>query len=101
MENLDFEPAFTETEIKEIEKSCQHNIEQFCLNRRVALSILGLGKEELCRRVASDPRTYKHLLRSLEECMKSLKAQLEIMDTTQSRLIVAIGEQMGVEGEIH
>lgn len=101
MDNLDFEPAFTEAEIREIEKSCQHNIEQFCMNRRVALNILGLGKEELCKRVASDPRTYKHLLQSLEECMDSLKAQLEIMDTTQARLVVAVGEQMEVERDIH
>jgi len=96
MKNLDFQPAFTETEIKEIEKSCQHNIEQFCINQRVALSILGFGSKELCKRIASDPGTYKHLLHALKECMESLKSQIEILETAQAqaRPVVAVEEQL-------
>ena len=101
MENTNFEPAFTETELKEIDNSCQHNIEQFCINRRVALSILGFGKEDLCKRIAYDPKTYKLLLQSLGECMDSLKAQIDIIEKTKARLSVAIDEQMGLTGDIH
>jgi hypothetical protein len=101
MKNQDFEAEFTTDEIRDIEKSCQHNIEQFCMNRRVALNILGFDKEELCKRVASDPQTYQYLLKSLEQCMETLKAQVEILETTQARLIVALGERVGVTGDMH
>lgn len=101
MDNMNFEPAFTETELKEIERSCQHNIEQFCINRRVALSVLGFDKEDLCKRIASDPKTYKLLLQSLGECMDSLKVQIAIIEKTQARLSVVIGEQMGLTGDLH
>jgi hypothetical protein len=103
MKNPDFEPAFTETEIKGIAKSCQHNLEQFCINQRVALGILGFGKEELCKRVATDPGTYDHLLHTLEECMESLQTQIDILKTAQAqaRRRTGVGERMKQAEEIH
>ena len=103
MGNPDFEPEFTETEIKGIAKSCQHNLEQFCINQRVALGILGFGKEELSKRVAADPRTYDHLLHTLQACMESLQTQIEILKTAQSQAgrRTAAGGRMKLTGEIH
>ena len=85
METPDFEPAFTEAEIRGIAKSCQHNLEQFCINQRVALGILGFGKAELRKRIAADPDTYDHLLQTLEECMTSLQTQIRILKTAQGQ----------------
>lgn len=103
MENPDFEPAFTETEIKGIAKSCQHNLEQFCINQRVALGILGFGKEELIKRVASDPGMYDHLLNTLKACRESLQTQIEILQKAQAqaRRRIAGGERLNLTEEIH
>ncbi|GAH04258.1 unnamed protein product, partial [marine sediment metagenome] len=42
-----------------------------------------------------------HLLKSLENCMDSLKEQINILESAEARLMVPMGEHMGFKGEMH
>ena len=101
MQKLELEPVITDEEVSEIERISQKNIAQICINRRIALSILAYDKEGLYKSVASDPVTYYHLLKSLENCMASLKEQINILESAEARLMVPMGEHMGLKGEMH
>ena len=101
MHKLELEPVITEEEVSEIERISQKNTAQISMNRRIALSILAYDREKLYKSVASDPVTYYHLIKSLEDCMDSLKAQINILETAEARLMEPLCEHMGFKGGMH
>ena len=101
MQKLELESVITEEEVSEIERISQKNIAQITKSRQIALSILAYDKERLYKGVASDPVTYYHLINFLEDCMDNLKAQIKILKTAETRLMVVLGEHMDCKGEMH
>jgi len=101
MYKLELDPVITEEEISEIERISQENARQISMNRRIALTILAYDKERLYKSVAGDPVTYSYLIKSLEDCMNNLKAQIKILETAETRLMVPLGEHMIFKGKMH
>jgi hypothetical protein len=98
-----FEPdtVITENEVSEIERISQENVSQISMNRRIALTILSYDKERLYKSIANDPVTYYHLLNSLKNCMDSLKVQIKILESAETRLKIPLDRQMKFKGKIH
>ncbi len=101
MHKLELDPVITEEEVSEIERISQENARQVSMNRRIALTILAYDKERLYKSVAGDPVTYSHLIKSLEDCMDSLKAQIKILETAETRLMVPLGAHMSLKSKMH
>lgn len=101
MHKFEFDPVITEDEISEIERISQENVRQISMNRRIALTILAYDKERLYKSVAGDPVTYFHLIKSLQDCMDSLKVQIKILETAETRLMAPLGEHMSIQGKMH
>jgi len=101
MYKLELDPVITEEEISEIERISQENARQISMNRRIALTILAYDKERLYKSVAGDPVTYSYLIKSLADCMNNLKAQIKILETAETRLMVPLGEHMIFKGKMH
>lgn len=93
---LELDPAITEDEVLEIDR-----VSQISMNRRIALSILAYDKERLYKSVAEDPVTYYHLINSLVDCMESLKAQIRILQSAETRLKVTLSDHISVEIKMH
>jgi hypothetical protein len=101
MYNFELAPVITEDEVSEIGRISQDNARQISMNRRIALTILAYDKERLYKSVAGDPVTYYHLIKSLEDCMEALKAQLMILESAETRLMAPLGKHMGLKGKVH
>lgn len=101
MRDLELDPIITEEEVSEIERISRENARQVSMNRRIALTILAYDKERLYKSVAGDPVTYAYLIKSMEECMDSLKAQIKILETAETRLKAPLGEHLGFKGRMH
>jgi hypothetical protein len=76
MHKLELDPVITENEVSEIERISQESI-------------------------ADDPVTYYKLLNSLKNCMDSLKVQIKILETAETRLMVPLDQQIKFKGKIH
>jgi hypothetical protein len=101
MQTLDLDSVITEDEVSEIERISQENAKQISMNRRIALTILAYDKERLYKSVADDPVTYHHLVRSLENCMDSLRIQIKILKSAETRLIAPLGEHLVGHDKVH
>jgi hypothetical protein len=101
MHKLELDPVITENEVSEIERISQENVSQITMNRRIALNILAYDKERLYKSIADDPVTYYKLLNSLKNCMDSLKVQIKILETAETRLMVPLDQQIKFKGKIH
>ena len=101
MYKFELAPVISEEEVSEIERISQENAKQISMNRRIALTILAYDKKRLYKSVAGDPVTYYHLIRSLEDCMEALKAQIKILETAETRLMAPLGEHMGNKDKVH
>jgi hypothetical protein len=101
MHKLELDPVITEEQVSEIERISQENARQVSMNRRIALTILSYDKERLYKSVAGDPVTYSHLIKSLDDCMDSLKAQIKLLETAETRLMVLLGAHMRVNSKMH
>ena len=101
MHKFELDPVISEDEVSEIERISQDNLSQITMNRRIALTILAYDKEKLYKSVADDPVTYSHLLKSLEDCMDSLKIQIKLLKTAETRLMMPLGEHPGLRGKMH
>jgi len=101
MHKFELDPVITENEVSEIERISQENVSQINMNRRIALTILAYDKERLYKSIADDPVTYYHLLNSLKNCMDSLKVQIKILESAETRLMVPLNRQMKFKGKIH
>jgi hypothetical protein len=101
MHKLELDPVITEYEVSEIERISQENVSQITMNRRIALNILAYDKGRLYKSIADDPVTYYKLLNSLKNCMDSLKVQIKILETAETRLMVPLDQQIKFKGKIH
>ena len=101
MHKFELDPAITEDEALEIERISQENVSQISMNRRIALTILAYDKERLYKSVNEDPVTYYHLINSLVDCMKSLNAQIKILQTAETRLKAPLSDRLGSETKMH
>jgi hypothetical protein len=101
MHKLELDPAITEDEVLEIERISQENDSQISMNRRIALTILAYDKDRLYKSVAKDPVTYCHLINSLVDCMESLKAQIKILQSAETRLKVPLSDHISLETKMH
>jgi len=101
MHKLEIDSTITEDEVSEIERISQENVSQISMNRRIALTILSYDKERLYKSVAQDPVTYHHLINSLADCMESLKTQIKILQTAESRLKVSLSGHKTSETKMH
>ena len=101
MHTIELDSVITEDEVSEIERISQENARQISLNRRIALTILAYDRERLHQSVAADPVTYRHLVKSLADCMASLKIQIKILETAGTRLQVQLDEHANPHGKMH
>jgi hypothetical protein len=101
MHTMELDAVITEEEISEIERISQENTRQISMNRRIALTILAYDRERLHKSIAEDPVTYRHLVRSLEECMDGLKSQIRILETAGTRLIAHLRDERGSRDTMH
>jgi hypothetical protein len=101
MHEVELSPVFSEDEISEIERISQDNARQISMNRRIALTILAYDKERLYKSVAGDPVTYYHLIKSMKDCMEALMTQIKILESAETRLMVPLAEQLGINGKAH
>jgi hypothetical protein len=101
MYKLELDHAITEDDVSEIERISQENVSQISMNRRIALTILAYDKERLYKSVAEDPVTYYYLINSLGDCMESLKAQIKILQTAETRLKVPLNDHISLETKMH
>jgi hypothetical protein len=101
MHTVELDSVITEDEVSEIERISQENTRQISLNRRIALTILAYDRERLHKSIAEDPVTYRHLIRSLEECMESLKSQIRILETAGTRLSAHLSDAPGSQDTMH
>lgn len=101
MHTLELDSIITEDEVSEIERISQENARQISMNRRIALIILAYDRERLHKSVAEDPVTYRHLVKSLEDCMDSLKTQIKILETAGTRLHSQLDEFQNAHGLVH
>jgi hypothetical protein len=101
MDTLELDSVITEEDVSEIERISQENARQISMNRRIALTILAYDRERLRNSIANDPATYRHLIKSLEVCMDSLKSQIRILETAGTRLIAHLNEHPGQDDKLH
>jgi hypothetical protein len=101
MHTLELDSVITEEDVSEIERISQENARQISMNRRIALTILAYDRERLRNSIANDPVTYRHLIKSLEECMDSLKSQIRILETAGTRLIAHLSEHPSQDDKLH
>ena len=101
MRTLELDSVITEDEVSEIERISQENAKQISMNRRIALTILSFDREHLHKSVVDDPATYRHLVKSLEECMDSLKSQIRILETAGTRVIAHLDEHRRPNDKLH
>ena len=101
MHTLELDSVITEDDVSEIERISQENARQISMNRRIALTILTYDRERLENSIASDPVTYRHLVKSLEQCMDSLKSQIRILETAGTRLIAHLNERPAPPDKVH
>ena len=101
MQTLELDSVISEDEVSEIERISQENAKQISLNRRIALIILAYDKERLYKSIADDPATYRHLVKSLEDCMDSLKTQIKILETAEKRLIPPLMDHADFNSSMH
>ena len=101
MHTMELDAVITEDEVSEIERISQENTRQISMNRRIALTILTYDRERLENSIASDPVTYRHLVKSLEQCMDSLKSQIRILETAGTRLIAHLNERPAPPDKVH
>lgn len=80
----DFDPLFNKQQMLDIERAC----ESFSVTRRMCLANLTQGKSQLIR-LCQDDEIYQALTSQLEDWMKSLDNQKEMVTTALVRVAIA------------